>query len=129
MVNTNTGVSCKCPVCLSECIPGRKDRARIVVALSRCNHQLHLDCLNSMLKSQPNAHQVRKFQKLVSIIFVKFLYTGRPISLFPWPKSQFSKYFHYKKLIYIVTLEFYLYLKAQPPYVYSQRIAENVGRE
>lgn len=59
VLDSSNGVSCKCPVCLSECVPGGRNRARMVVALSRCNHQLHLDCLNSMLKSQPNAHQVR----------------------------------------------------------------------
>lgn len=59
VVEHSSGVSCKCPVCLSECIPGGQNNARMVVALSRCNHQIHLDCLNSMLKSQPNAHQVK----------------------------------------------------------------------
>ncbi|KAL6994636.1 E3 ubiquitin-protein ligase dtx1 [Sarracenia purpurea var. burkii] len=55
--NVTASMGSKCPVCLSECVPGGKNSARMVVALSRCNHQLHLDCLNSMLKSQPNAHQ------------------------------------------------------------------------
>lgn len=42
-----------CPVCLCELLSDT-----IVVALTRCHHRLHLDCLNSMLTSQPNAHQV-----------------------------------------------------------------------
>lgn len=41
-----------CPVCLCELVGDS-----IVVALTRCHHRLHLDCLNSMLTSQPNAHQ------------------------------------------------------------------------
>lgn len=42
-----------CPVCLCELDD------LLVVALTRCQHRLHLDCLNSMLTSQPNAHKVR----------------------------------------------------------------------
>ncbi|KAG8282560.1 protein deltex-like [Homalodisca vitripennis] len=42
----------RCPVCLCEL-----DSDLMVVALTRCHHRLHLDCLNSMLTSQPNAHQ------------------------------------------------------------------------
>nr|CAD7590735.1 unnamed protein product [Timema genevievae] len=38
----------RCPICLCELAPD----GDIVVALSRCFHQLHLDCLNAMLTSQ-----------------------------------------------------------------------------
>ncbi|KAF6203654.1 hypothetical protein GE061_001986 [Apolygus lucorum] len=37
-----------CPICLCPFTTGMS------VALSRCSHALHLDCLNSMLTSQPN---------------------------------------------------------------------------
>lgn len=40
-----------CPICLSPLNQG------ISVLLSRCRHVLHLDCLNSMLTSQPNFPQ------------------------------------------------------------------------
>ncbi|KAJ9596927.1 hypothetical protein L9F63_012052, partial [Diploptera punctata] len=39
----------RCPICLQDLTPG----SPMVVALTRCLHQLHLDCLNSMLSSQP----------------------------------------------------------------------------
>ncbi|XP_039292556.1 protein deltex [Nilaparvata lugens] len=41
-----------CPVCLCDL-----NSEAIVVLLTRCLHRLHLDCLNSMLTSQPNSHQ------------------------------------------------------------------------
>nr|CAD7267159.1 unnamed protein product [Timema shepardi] len=46
----------RCPICLCELAPD----GDIVVALSRCFHQLHLDCLNAMLTSQiTNTNKVR----------------------------------------------------------------------
>jgi deltex-like protein len=39
----------RCPICLQDMNPG----SPMVVALTRCLHQLHLDCLNAMLSSQP----------------------------------------------------------------------------
>ncbi|XP_075220105.1 deltex E3 ubiquitin ligase isoform X2 [Lycorma delicatula] len=49
--NCSDGWGC-CPVCLCEL-----DSAGIIVSLTHCLHRLHLDCLNSMLTSQPNSHQ------------------------------------------------------------------------
>ncbi|PNF19840.1 hypothetical protein B7P43_G12530 [Cryptotermes secundus] len=42
-----------CPICLQDMSPG----SPMVVALTRCLHQLHLDCLNSMLSSQPSTNK------------------------------------------------------------------------
>ena len=44
----------RCPICLQDLTPG----CPMVVALTRCHHQLHLDCLNSMLSSQPSTNKV-----------------------------------------------------------------------
>ena len=44
----------RCPICLQDLTPG----SPMVVALTRCLHQLHLDCLNSMLSSQPSTNKV-----------------------------------------------------------------------
>jgi hypothetical protein len=43
-----------CPICLQDMNPN----SPMVVALTRCLHQLHLDCLNSMLSSQPSTNKV-----------------------------------------------------------------------
>jgi deltex-like protein len=45
---------CPCPICLQDMNPG----SPMVVALTRCLHQLHLDCLNAMLSSQPSTNKV-----------------------------------------------------------------------
>jgi hypothetical protein len=45
-----------CPICLQDMSPG----SPMVVALTRCLHQLHLDCLNSMLSSQPSTNKVSR---------------------------------------------------------------------
>lgn len=43
-----SSVSQHCPVCLMDL-----DRSsNVIVALVRCNHMLHLDCLNEMLRRQ-----------------------------------------------------------------------------
>ena len=44
----------RCPICLQDMNPG----SPMVVALTRCLHQLHLDCLNAMLSSQPATNKV-----------------------------------------------------------------------
>jgi hypothetical protein len=44
----------QCPICLQDMNPG----SPMVVALTHCLHQLHLDCLNSMLSSQPSTNKV-----------------------------------------------------------------------
>ncbi|XP_069670594.1 protein deltex [Periplaneta americana] len=43
----------RCPICLQDLNP----ISPMVVALTRCFHQLHLDCLNSMLSSQPSTNK------------------------------------------------------------------------
>ncbi|KAK9512301.1 hypothetical protein O3M35_000758 [Rhynocoris fuscipes] len=47
----NPSADCDCPICLCPLNQG------MAVSLSRCQHCLHLDCLNSMLTSQPNFPQ------------------------------------------------------------------------
>lgn len=50
----------RCPICLV----GLTDGGSVVVALTRCCHQLHLDCLNSMLTRQPIGAKVMKSSKI-----------------------------------------------------------------
>jgi hypothetical protein len=54
-----------CPICLQDMSPG----SPMVVALTRCLHQLHLDCLNSMLSSQPSTGKVSRSFVKVSVQF------------------------------------------------------------
>lgn len=56
IVKDYKGPVCACPICLCDCELSDEDNA--VVALLRCDHQLHLHCLNEMLKNQLN-NQVR----------------------------------------------------------------------
>lgn len=46
-----SSVSQHCPVCLIDL----DHSASVVVALVRCNHMLHLECLNEMLRRQQAA--------------------------------------------------------------------------
>jgi hypothetical protein len=52
-----------CPICLQDMNPG----SPMVVALTRCLHQLHLDCLNSMLSSQPSTNKVSRGFVIISV--------------------------------------------------------------
>ncbi|XP_014244264.1 protein deltex isoform X2 [Cimex lectularius] len=51
VIALNESIDGDCPICLCPYNQG------MTVALSRCSHMLHLDCLNSMLTSQPNFPQ------------------------------------------------------------------------
>lgn len=57
------GQDSPCPICLQDMSPG----SPMVVALTRCLHQLHLDCLNSMLSSQPSTSKVNRSFTTVSV--------------------------------------------------------------
>lgn len=58
----------QCPICLQDMNPG----SAMVVALTRCLHQLHLDCLNSMLSNQPSTNKVStaKVERTLVVIFM-----------------------------------------------------------
>lgn len=48
-----------CPICLVSLTQAPDiSSANIVVSLVRCRHCMHLDCLNELLSTQPNARQV-----------------------------------------------------------------------
>lgn len=52
------GLDSLCPFCQNPLISSKKSNNSLVVALSMCQHRMHLTCLNSVLNNQPNSKQV-----------------------------------------------------------------------
>lgn len=57
------GLDMLCPFCQNPLISSNKSNKSLVVALSICQHRMHLTCLNSILNNQPYSNQVFLFYK------------------------------------------------------------------
>jgi len=54
------GLDMLCPFCQDPLISSNKSNKSLVIALSICQHRMHLTCLNSILNNQPYSNQVFK---------------------------------------------------------------------
>lgn len=52
------GPDCLCPFCHNPLVSSNKSNKSLVVALSVCQHRMHLTCLNSVLNNQSYSNQV-----------------------------------------------------------------------
>lgn len=56
-----------CPMCMEEC--SNQNAQNPAIALSRCQHLMHLQCLNGMIIAQQNEmNKVRKFEFLLKFV-------------------------------------------------------------
>lgn len=52
------GLDSLCPFCQNPLISSNKSNKSLVIALSACQHRMHLTCLNAILNHQSQSNQV-----------------------------------------------------------------------